>query len=123
MRIEIKEGKDGKVAVLVCFNTHSDKFESNYERNKFFRGLYGWRQVIKKGDSEYEYHREGILCEVPHIKVDNSVFIVALKEMEKILKYMKEWEDKIDYEFFRVLLEPEEYEKLKSEKIKSNSIR
>ena len=118
MRIRIKENKKEKVAMLICFHIHSEKFQSNYERNKFFRGLYGWKQIIRRGDSEYEYHREGLLNEVPHIKVDNSVFIVALEEMKKILKYMKEWEDKIDYEFFRVLLEPEEYERLKSKKVK-----
>jgi hypothetical protein len=119
VKIKIKEGKDGRVAVLISFNTHSEKFDSNYERNKFFRGLYGWTQIIRKETSEYRYRREGILDEVPHIKVDNSVFIVALKEMERILKYMREWEDKIDYGFFRVLLGPDEYEKLKEEKLKS----
>ncbi len=118
MKIKINRNKSGKLAVLVSFNIHSEKFESNYERNKFFRGLYGWTQVIRKGHCEYRYHREGLLDEIPHIKVDNSVFIVALKEMERILKYMKEWEDKIDYELFRVLLDPKDYEKLKSKNIK-----
>ncbi|UCG95869.1 MAG: hypothetical protein JSV92_02370 [archaeon] len=123
MKIKIKEGKDGKVAVLISFDTHSDKFESNYERNKFFRGLYGWTQIIRKEESEYRYHREGLLNEVPHIKVDSSVFIVALKEMERILKYMREWEDKIDYDFFRVLLAPDEYEKLEKESLKGKEIK
>ncbi len=118
MKIKIKESKDGKVAVLISFNTHSDKFESNYERNKFFRGLYGWTQTIRNEKSEYRYRREGLLTETPHIKVDNSVFIVALKEMEKIMNYMKQWEEKIDYDFFKVLLEPEEYKKIKSKEIK-----
>ncbi len=118
MKIRIKEGKDGRVAVLISFNTHSEKFDSNYERNKFFRGLYGWTQVIRKDEAEYRYRREGLLNEIPHIKVDSSVFIVALKEMERVMKYMEEWEDKIDYDFFRVLLGPDEYERIKSREIK-----
>lgn len=118
VKIRIKEGKDGSVAVLISFNTHSEKFESNYERNKFFRGLYGWKQIIRKNDSEYRYERDGLLNEIPHIKVDSSVFIVAMKEMQRILNYMEEWDDKIDYGFFKVLLEPDEYEKIKSGKIK-----
>lgn len=118
MKIRIKEDEKGNVAVLINFSTHSEKFDSNYERNKFFRGLYGWKQIIRSEKSEYRYQRNGLLNEIPHIKVDNSVFIVALKEMERIMKYMKEWEDKIDYDFLKIFLEPEEYEKLKSENIK-----
>ncbi len=118
VKISIKEGKDGNVAVLISFNTHSEKFQSNYERNKFFRGLYGWTQIIRKESSEYRYEREGLLNEIPHIKVDSSVFIVAFQEMQRILNYMEEWDDKIDYDFFKVLLDPDEYEKIKSREIK-----
>jgi len=114
IKIKVKRNKDGKIGVLVSFNCHSEKFDSNYERNKFFRGLYGWKQVIKKKESTYEYRRDGLLNEVPYIKVDSSVFIVALKEMDKVIRYMKEWEDKIDYKVFRVLLDQEKYNKLKN---------
>ena len=117
MEIKIKD-RNGKKAVLISFSTHSEKFKSNYERNKFFRGLYGWNQIIKKKKCKYEYRREGLLDEIPHIKVDNSVFIVAMKEMERLMKYMKEWEDKIDYDFMNIFLEPKEYEKIKPKKIK-----
>ena len=117
MEIKIRGGK-GNRAVLISFSTHSEKFKSNYERNKFFRGLYGWTQVIRKDESEYRYRREGLLDVIPHIKVDNSVFIVAMKEMEKLMKYMKEWDDKIDYDFMNIFLEPEEYKKIKPKEIK-----
>lgn len=114
MRINIKRNKDGEVAVLISFDCHSEKFESKYERNKFFRGLYGWKQTIRKDKSVYNYRREGLLDEIPHIKVDSSVFIVAMKEMNRILKYMKEWEDKIDYKIFKVLLDQDRYERLEN---------
>lgn len=123
VKIKIEKGKDGRVAVLISFNTHSEKFDSNYERNKFFHGLYGWNQTVRSEKSEYRYRREGILDEVPHIKVDNSVFIVAMKEMERILNYMREWEDKIDYDFFRVLLGPDDYGKLEKEGLRGKEIK
>lgn len=122
MKIEIRKNKNGKVAALVSFDCHSDKFDSNYERNKFFRGLYGWKQVIKKRNTIYKYKREGLLDEIPHIKVDNSVFIVAMKEMERILNYMRKWEDKIDYKAFKVLLGQNRFKKLKKEEKKGKEI-
>ena len=115
IKIKIKKNKDGKVGVLISFDCHSEKFDSNYERNKFFRGLYGWKQTIKKKESVYKYKRDGLLDEIPHIKVDNSVFIVAMKEMDRILRYMREWDDKIDYKVFRVLLDQERYQRLRNE--------
>ncbi len=114
--IEIK--KTGKhTAILISFDITSEKFDSNYERNKFFRGLYGWNQTIKKQSSDkvYTYHREGILNEMPYIKVDNSVFIVAMQEMQKILDYMEEWHDKVVWKTFRVMLDDEQFQKLKEE--------
>jgi hypothetical protein len=113
MAIEIRRDKNGELAVLVSFDTCSKRFESNHERNTFFRGLYGWNQVIKKKDKKYTYRREGLLDDIPHIKVDNSVFIVALKRFQEILEYLREWEEKVNYKTFRVLLEDEKFEKLK----------
>ncbi len=107
MRIEIK--KDGNnTAILISFDMDCSKFDSNYERNRFFRGLYGWNQIIRKNNSVYHYHREGVMNEVPHIKVDNSVFIVAVDEMQRILDYFTEWHTKISWKTFRVLLTPDE---------------
>ncbi len=111
MRIEIK--KDGNnTAILISFDMDCSKFDSNYERNRFFRGLYGWNQVIRKNNSVYHYHRGGVMNEVPHIKVDNSVFIVATDEMQRILDYFDNWENKISWKTFRVLLTPDEIRSL-----------
>lgn len=103
-RIEIRRSGNG-IAILICFDSDADKFDSDYERTKFFRGLYGWNQVIRKGESVYEYHREGLLNEIPHIKVESSAFIVALKEMRRILDYFDEWSDKVTWRTFKVLLD------------------
>ncbi len=107
MRIEIRKNGEN-TGILISFDMDCSKFDSNYERNKFFRGLYGWEQVIRKNNSVYHYHREGVMNEVPHIKVDNSVFIVAMEEMQRILDYFGEWESKIHWKTFQVLLAPEE---------------
>lgn len=110
---KIKVRKKGKTAVLISFDTKTDKFESNYERNKFYRGLYGWVQKIRKGEKCYEYRKKGLLDEIPHIKVDNSVFIV--REMEKILDYLRDWDEKVEYNTFDVLLDDDKFKKLKKE--------
>ncbi|QQG39825.1 MAG: hypothetical protein HYS81_00225 [Candidatus Aenigmatarchaeota archaeon] len=111
MRITIKRSGN-RTAVLVSFSAHSERFESNYERNRFYSGLYGRAQRVRHGRDVYNYRREGLLDEVPHIKVDSSVFIVALQEMERILQYMRDWQPKIEYKAFQVMLEPDELKML-----------
>jgi hypothetical protein len=101
-------------AVLVCFSVRSEKFESHYERNKFFRGLYGWKQMISKkmvnGKASihkefYTYRREGLLDEIPHKKVDQSSFIVPEDESDRITDFMDEWHNKVMWKKFKVLLD------------------
>ena len=103
-----------KKAVLICFNVKSEKFESHYERNKFFRGLYGWKQIItkkivrKKPKIEkkvYTYRREGLLDEMPHRKVDQSSFIVPEDNFETIINFLEDWHDKVIWKSFKVLLD------------------
>lgn len=107
--------KDEKKAVLVTFSVRSEKFESNSERNKFFKTLYGWNQTVIKDSSGtkmqkkvYEYHREGLLDEIPHERIDQSSFIVPEEEIKKIIQFMREWHDKVMWKSFKVLLEDED---------------
>ena len=79
MKIEIRKNGAG---VIITFDTQADKFDSDYERNKFFRELHGWNQVVPSGGKRYEYRRPGILDDVPHIRVANSAFIVAIEDDE-----------------------------------------
>jgi len=102
-------------AVLIAFSVQSGKFESHYERNKFFRGLYGWKQMIRKEvivskkekpkEKFYTYQREGLLDEIPHEKVDQSSFIVPEDDFDKIERFMKEWGKKVIWRAFKVLLD------------------
>ena len=104
-----------KRAVLICFNVRSEKFDSNYERNKFFRGLYGWKQMIRKemADGEektYVYERSGLLDEIPHKKVDQSSFFINADDADEIFRFFEEWIDKVMFNSFKVILEDDIFE-------------
>jgi len=101
-----------KKAVIVCFSVRSEKFESNYERNKFFRELYGWKQIIKREEKKYIYKRNGLLNRVPHIKVHDSVFIIAKKHLDEIQRFLEEWEDKVIWNVVDILMESKKWKML-----------
>ncbi|MEM7821649.1 MAG: hypothetical protein QXX38_02460 [Candidatus Aenigmatarchaeota archaeon] len=103
-----------KKAVLIAFSINSEKFESYYERNKFFRELYGWKQMIRREifvgrtkpkEKVYVYRRDGLLNGIPHKRVDQSSFIVPEDEFDKIENFIKEWEGKVMWKVFKILLE------------------
>jgi hypothetical protein len=104
MRIEIRKKKDN-TAILISFDTVKEKFESPSERNRFFWELHGRKQVVNRGSERYEYNKEGLLEEIPNIKVADSVFIVAMEHMKRMQEFFKEWQDKVEFESFPVLLD------------------
>jgi hypothetical protein len=106
------EKKETKRGVLFCFSVHSSKFDSNYERNKFFRGLYGWKQVVEKDGKRYVYERQGVLKDIPHKKVDQSSFIVNSQDHDKVEQFFNEWHSKVVHNMFKVLLEKNIFEEL-----------
>ena len=102
-----------KRAVLITFTVKTSKFDSMSERNKFYKELYGWKQIVKKQEKRYVYRRDGLLDEIPHVKVDQSIFIIMKKHMERMIKFLEEWEDKIKWDKFDVLLDDEQEELLR----------
>jgi len=114
--------KGSKIAILISFDTKADAFESPYERNKFFSKLHGRKQIIIKGGRRYEYRREGLLDVVPHLKVDNSVFIIMEKHMKLMEDFFREWRDKVMFKSFPVLLDGEEFKKLEEKKVRELKI-
>jgi len=102
-----------KRAVLITFTVKTSKFDSMSERNKFYKELYGWKQIVKKQEKRYVYRRDGLLDEMPHIKVDQSIFIIMKKHMERMVKFLEEWEDKIKWDKFDVLLDEGQEELLR----------
>lgn len=112
MKIEIKR-KGTETAILISFDTESEKFDSPSERNKFFSELHGRKQIIIKNEKRYEYHREGLLDEIPNIKVDNSVFIIMQEHLRQMMEFFNGWEDKVNFKTFPILLNREELRQLK----------
>ena len=104
-----------KKVVLITFSVRSEKFDSNYERNKFFRELYGWKQVIPKEKKTYEYHRDGLLDEMPHKKVDQSSFLIPEDNFDRMTKFFEEWHNKVMWRTFKVLLDAKELKEMLDE--------
>ena len=109
MRIEIR---GNGAAVIITFDTIPQRFDSDYERNKFFRELHGWNQVVPSGGKRYEYRRSGLLDEVPHIKVADGAFIVAMEHMKRMEHFFNEWHDKVHCEMMKIMMDPEQMRKL-----------
>ena len=103
--MEIRIRKQGSnTAVLISFDTNIQKFESPYERNKFFAELHGRKQIVVKQGKRYEYRREGILDEIPNLRVDDSIFIIMQEHMKMMERFFGGWEDKVMFRSFPVLL-------------------
>lgn len=54
--------------------------------NKFVRGLYG--QDSKSWNGRYEFHRKGIMEEIPFRKFIRGVIIVQNVDLEKVFSYL-----------------------------------
>jgi hypothetical protein len=106
MKVETKR------CMLICFSINSDRFESISERNSFFKQLYGWNQKIVKERKIYTYRRNGLLDNVPHIKVDQSSFIIPEDEFDKVFDFFEQWSKKVIWKTFKILLEEKEWEEL-----------
>jgi len=97
-------------AFIVSFDIHTQSLSVS-ERCKFFEGLYGRQQVIKRQNKVYAYRRTGLLDMVEHIRIANSAFIVMEQHMKEIEKFFEEWEKKVDVQTIPVILEGEGEEK------------
>ena len=99
MRIDIRRGRE---AFIITF--HSKSFDSDYERSKFFKELHGWKQIIPKEEKSYEYRRKGVLDEVPHVKIADSVFMIAAEHMKRMEEFFRQWEDNVEFETTEIMI-------------------
>ncbi len=58
------------------------------QRARLFRQLYGWKDKSQFG--KYEYNRDGLLSNVPHVKLMRGVFIVRKRDKKKITGFLKD---------------------------------
>ncbi|MFB6203154.1 MAG: hypothetical protein ABEK01_01535 [Candidatus Nanohaloarchaea archaeon] len=93
---------------LLTYNTKRENFESVYERNKFYRGLFGYTQTVKRNGKVYEYDKEGILDEVPNVRIDDSVFIIPQEQIGPVKEYLMDWTGKVSHHVFTVIVEEKE---------------
>lgn len=109
MRIEIRKRGQEVPVVIITFHTRSDRFESDYEKSKFFRELHGWKQTVPRNGKRYVYLRKGVLGEVPHIKVADSTFIVPKQEARTLIDYFDEWAGKVEVEILEMMMRQREF--------------
>lgn len=95
----------GQNAALVTYETKRDRFDSRSERNKFYRGLFGYKRTVRRNDTVYKYDKDGLLDAVPHIKVADSVFLVKREDLNKFRQYFDRWSGKIETDLYRIKLE------------------
>jgi len=102
MKIEVR--RNGVPVMIITFHTRRERFDSDYDRVKFFKGLHGWNQVVPNKQKRYVYRRHGILEGVPHVKVADSTFIVAMENAKRIMEYFEDWSDKVEFEMMEAMM-------------------
>jgi len=78
------------------------------ERVKYSRRVYGW--IDYSQFSRYKYKREGILSNLPYIRLKRGVIIVNKESKEKIVSYLR---GKADIFVRRIILTEEDKNKLR----------
>src|SRR3989338_6005585 len=93
-----------KKAVMFTFTMKSSGV-SNSEKTKFYKELYGWTQTVPGGKKKYVYHREGVIEEKPHEKIDQSSFLGPEGDADKMMDFFDDWSKKVMMRTFKVLLD------------------
>lgn len=101
-------------AILFSYDTKKEMFDSLYDRNKFYRGLFGYKQTVKENGKVYRYEKKGLINKLPHIKVEDSVIILGKENSCCMRDYLEKWSPKVDYRTFRVILNNKQKEELES---------
>ncbi len=102
-----------KKGVLFSYDTKREKFDSLYDRNKFYRGLFGYKQTVKENGKVYRYEKKGLINKIPHIKVEDSVILVLKEDAKCFEDYLERWGEKVKYRTFKVLLKERDIRELK----------
>ena len=82
-------------AILFSYDTRREKFDSLYDRNKFYRGLFGYRQTVRENGKVYRYEKKGLINKMPHIKVEDSVIILLEEDSPCLREYLERWSFRI----------------------------
>jgi len=100
-----KIDENGVHGMIITFSVNSDECKKPSDKTKFFKKLYGWTQKVPGKKKEYEYKREGVLDEMPHMRISPSSFIVPEEDFDKIERFFEEWQKKVIFNAFKVMIE------------------
>ena len=106
---EAKELKERQRKAVMFTFTMKSASVTNSEKTKFFKELYGWTQTVPGGKKKYVYHREGVIEEMPHEKVDQSSFLVPEGDADRMMDFFGEWGKKVMLRTFNVLLDNDDF--------------
>lgn len=70
-----------------------------------------WGRTTKTWGGRYEFHRAGLMEEVPHHKLIRGVFVVRAQDRHRVVDFLREW--KAEVHIRRVHLEREDLGPLK----------
>lgn len=99
------------VAFRVYKNAGKAIKNSQATLNRFVQKFYGQDTTNHKG--KYRHHRRGLLEDIPHIKLVRGVIILKKADLEKVLKFLNEYNAEI---YTRdVILTPEDEKALSQE--------
>jgi len=102
--VKIEVRRNGVPVAIITFHTKPERFDSDYERVKFFKELHGWNQTVPRNGKRYTYRRSGLLDEVPHVKLADSAFMVALQHMKRVEEYFDAWAGKVHCDMMEAML-------------------
>nr|EGQ40546.1 MAG: hypothetical protein J07AB56_12760 [Candidatus Nanosalinarum sp. J07AB56] len=102
-------------AVLVTYEAKRKNFESMHRRNQFYRGLFGYKQTVKRNGKRYEYDKDGLVDVAGVTRVDDSVIVARRGCEEPVLDYMQDWQQ-VSHHVFKVEIQDKDVrEKLQNE--------
>jgi len=83
----------GKLVVFRVYKNIDGVKTSPTFINRFVQKFYG--QDTTNHNGKYKHHRQGLMEDIPHIKLIRGVIIVRETDLEKILNFLKEYNAEI----------------------------
>ncbi len=60
---------------------------------------------MKRNGKTYEYDKDGLMDEVPNVRIDDSVFIIKEEYNSQVKAYFTDWGDKVSYHLLKVIVD------------------
>jgi hypothetical protein len=60
---------------------------------------------VKKNGKEYEYEKDGLMDEIPNVRIDDSVFIIMQNHKGRVNEYFTDWGEKVTHHIFKVIID------------------